>query len=211
MAMSNFSGIYGITDDALLPGAKLLVAVEQALQSGISMLQYRSKNSSQAQCLSAATQLQALCKRYQTPLIINDNVALCQAVAAAGVHLGKSDASIEQARAALGEQAIIGVTCHDSIEGALQAQQRGASYVAFGRFFKSTSKPDAPGASLSVLPQARARLTIPIVAIGGINADNCAAVIAAGADMVAVINYLFASDDVPQRVAALNKAIQAIN
>jgi len=209
MTMSSFSGVYGITDDQLLPGEQLFIAVEQALESGLVMLQYRSENPDQEQCLHIARKLKTLCQRYHTPLIINESVPLCLAAGAQGVHLGQSDTSIEEARTQLETDAIIGVTCHSAITDAVDAQQRGASYASFGRFFQSATSPDSPAAKLAVLQQAPARLSIPVVAIGGINADNCAAVIAAGANMVAVVNYLFSGDnDAGQRTAELNRHFQ---
>ena len=199
------SQLYAITDDSLLPGERLFEAVQQALTGGIKLLQYRSKSSEPSHKLHCAKKLQALCAKFSVPLIINDDVALCLEIGAAGVHLGQQDQNIIQARELLGPQAIIGVTCHNSLNKAKLAQQQGANYVAFGRFFASKTKPNAAAADLSILKQAKAELTIPVVAIGGINADNCASVIAAGADMVAVINYLFAGDDIRSRAQQLSK------
>ena len=117
-------------------------------------------------------------------------------VGARGVHLGQQDSSITEARNLLGADSIIGVTCHDSVEQALRAQDEGADYVAFGRFFPSRTKPDAPPADIAVLTTARQQLDIPTVAIGGVNADNGALLRDAGADMLAVIDGLFGRDDV---------------
>lgn len=197
------AGIYAITDDSLLPGQKLLSAVEAALRAGICLLQYRSKSHSATDKLVSAKALQALCARYHTPLIINDDTSLCEAAAAAGVHLGRQDGSIEAARKQLGDSAIIGVTCHACIEDALQAENQGADYVAFGRFFPSLSKPEAAAADLEILIQAREQLSIPIVAIGGINAENGALVLQAGADILAVIHAIFGSDDVSAQTRKL--------
>ena len=109
-----------------------------------------------------------------------------------------------EARQRLGEEAIIGITCHSDLSLALRAQAAGADYVAFGRFFPSHTKPNAPPASIQVLQQAKAQLAIPIVAIGGINAENGQALVTAGADMLAVIHTLFASADVEAEAKALN-------
>lgn len=191
-----FTGIYAITDDKLLSPKNLLPAVESALDAGICLLQYRSKHGSDAERLNTAGALQALCATYSVPLIINDDVELCSSVGAAGVHIGRSDADPRVARKRLGDRAIIGVTCHDSLDLALEAQQAGADYVAFGRFFPSLTKPLASPANLSLLTLAQQQLAIPIVAIGGINAENGAAVRQAGADMLAVVHAIFGSDDV---------------
>lgn len=189
------SGIYAITDDILLPEHSRLAAVAAALGAGISLLQFRSKSGTSESRLQAAIELLDLCKVYHVPLIINDDVDLCLAAAADGVHLGQQDAALEIARSRLGPAAIIGVTCHSSIDSALQAQTAGADYVAFGRFFDSATKPEAPPAKLEILGQAQAALSIPIVAIGGINAENGAEVLAAGADMLAVIDAIFGDDE----------------
>lgn len=191
-----FTGIYAITDDKLLTPEKMFSAVEFALDAGISLLQYRSKLPNNTDRLSTARSLLALCSTYSVPLIINDDVELCMQVGAAGVHIGRQDADPREARARLGNQAIIGVTCHDSIAKAVEAEQASADYVAFGRFFPSQTKPLASPANLSMLTQARKQLTVPIVAIGGINKENGAAARLAGADMLAVVHAIFGSDDI---------------
>jgi thiamine-phosphate pyrophosphorylase len=191
-----FSGIYAITDDLLLPGERLFTATEEALRAGIQLLQYRSKSDSADFKFDCAIKLLALCDEYRIPLVINDGVELCEKINAAGVHLGTMDEDIQSARTILGPNAIIGISCHSSIDEALKAEQLGASYVAFGRFFPSKTKPEAPAAELQLIAEARQVLSIPIVAIGGINAENGAAVFQAGADMLAVIHAIFGGDDV---------------
>jgi thiamine-phosphate pyrophosphorylase len=197
-------GVYAITDEALLPADLLLTRVEAALRAGLALLQFRSKLGSASERLRQAQALVDLCRHYDTPLLINDDIALCQRVGAAGVHLGQQDKGIAQARQLLGPDAIIGITCHAQLSLARQAQAAGASYVAFGRFFASHTKPSAPPADIAILPQARRELHIPVVAIGGITAENGAALIAAGADMLAVIHALFAFPDVESRTLKLN-------
>ena len=198
------SGIYAITDDTLLPEHSRLASVAAALGAGISLLQFRSKSGTGDSRLKAALELLGLCKAHHVPLIINDDVDLCLAADADGVHLGRQDVALEIARERLGPAAIIGVTCHASIDSAVQAQKAGADYVAFGRFFDSATKPEAPLAQLEILGQAKAAVSIPIVAIGGINAENGAGVLAAGADMLAVIDAIFGDDErVKQRTEAL--------
>ncbi len=198
-----FRGVYAITDSTLLPGNKLIESVTQALQGGISLLQYRNKAGSPDERLNQARVLRAVCDRYSVPLIINDDIQLCLDSGAKGLHIGQSDTDLHQARSLLGNQAIIGVTCHGDIGTALKAQLSGADYVAFGRFFPSVTKPAAPVTELSVLRQANEKLSIPIVAIGGINAKNAQLVIDAGADMIAVINYLFEDNNVKRRARLL--------
>ena len=197
-------GLYAITDDRLLPDERLESAVTAALTGGARLLQYRSKSPDPALRLAQALRLKKLCDRFAVPLIINDDPGLCEASGADGVHLGQADTAVAVARQQLGPQAIIGTSCHESLDLALAAQEAGASYVAFGRFFASRTKPEAPPAGLWVLEQARQRLSIPVVAIGGINPQNGASVITAGAHMVAVIDYLFAADDVESRARQLS-------
>ena len=201
--MKSLKGIYGITDDALLPESKLDFAVEEAIKSGCRVIQYRSKIKDWKARVRQAESLRLLCEQYQVPLIINDNVELCNEVDADGVHLGKQDSSFEQARIQLSADKIIGITCHDSVVAAVSAEEAGADYVAFGRFFPSETKPNASPAPIELLTEAKKKLSIPIVAIGGINAENGAALIAAGADMLAVINAMFADESVSQRTTEL--------
>lgn len=186
-------GVYAITDDALLPGPRLLSQAEKALSTGISLLQYRSKNGDASRRLQQAQALATLCARYEVPLIINDDVQLAQQAGAAGVHVGTADASVTEARARLGPHAIIGASCHADLQLAIAAQQAGADYVAFGRFFPSRTKPEAPPAPLALLGEAKACLRIPIVAIGGIDGGNGAVLLQAGADMIAAVHAVFGS------------------
>ena len=201
---SPLRGVYAITDENLLAGPALFAAVEEALSAGLALLQYRNKSADWRSKCAEAAQLLHLCQRYDTPLLINDDVELCLEVGAAGVHLGQADTKLAQARQSLGESALIGITCHSDLHLALRAQDAGADYVAFGRFFPSHTKPNAPPASIQVLQQAKAQLSIPIVAIGGINTENGQALVTAGADMLAVIHTLFASPDVEAKAQALN-------
>lgn len=191
-------GLYVITDHALsqqrhLP---LLDMVEAAIRGGARIVQYRNKTSSTAERQREAQALADLCQAQEVLFLINDDVPLALAVGADGVHIGQSDTALAQARELLGEQRIIGVTCHNRIDLALAAQHVGADYVAFGRFFASVSKPEAPPASLVTLQQARVQLTIPIAAIGGITPANAPALLAHGADMLAVIHGVFGAQDI---------------
>jgi len=137
-------GVYAITDENLLAGPALLSAVEQALRAGLALLQYRNKSAAwQCKC-SEAAQLLQLCHQYRTPLLINDDVTLCLEIGADDVHLGQADTKLAEARQRLGGSAIIGITCHSDLSLARRAEAAGADYVAFGRFFPSLTKPDAP-------------------------------------------------------------------
>ncbi|WP_020406090.1 thiamine phosphate synthase [Hahella ganghwensis] len=192
-------GLYVITDTHLLPGEKLFNGVEKALLGGAAVVQYRNKDASHAQRLAEATKLQTICHQYDRPLIINDDIQLAAASGASGVHLGQSDGSLRQAREQLGNHAIIGVTCHGRLELALKAAQEGASYLAFGRFFTSKTKPNALPANLEVITNAKQATGLPTVAIGGINLDNAPQVIEAGADFLAVIHGVFGQENIQEQ------------
>lgn len=190
------AGLYGITDNKLLAEGRLLPYVEAALQGGMQVLQYRDKSQDTARRYQEASALKALCQQYQAQLIINDDVLLAKELAV-GVHLGQEDGSIAKARELLGQNAIIGATCHGSLTLAQQAKKEGASYLAFGRFFPSKTKPDAKPANINVLQQAKA-LGLPICAIGGITLDNTPLLIKEGVNLIAVVNELFAASDTTQ-------------
>lgn len=185
-------GLYAITDSELLKG-RLLPYVEAALKGGATLLQYRDKSTDDARRLREAEALRELCNRYGAALIINDDAELAARLGV-GLHLGQTDGSLSVARALLGRKAIIGGTCHAQLELADAAAKEGASYVAFGRFFNSNTKPGAPAATVELLETARARINLPIVAIGGVTLDNAPALIERGASMVAVVHALFAAD-----------------
>jgi len=189
------NGLYAVTP-TILDQETLLASVEQALSSGIALLQYRDKTSQLSKKLATAIALQQLCQQYDTPLIINDDAQLALDSQAAGVHLGQGDGSVKQARKLLGQKAIIGVTCHHDLSLALIAQQEGADYVAFGRFFHSQTKPGKPLADVALLVKAKIQLDIPIVCIGGIKPSNSAPLINAGANYLAVIDSLFSTPSI---------------
>lgn len=192
-APTKLRGLYAITDSKLLAEGRLLPYAEAALKGGARLLQYRDKAEGEARRLREADALRELCERHGAELIINDDAELAARLNV-GVHLGQEDGSLSVARALLGRKAIIGATCHARLELAEQAAREGASYVAFGRFFDSNTKPGAPAASLELLGQARQRIALPIVAIGGVTLDNAPELIAHGASMVAVVHALFAAD-----------------
>ena len=198
-------GLYAITDSQLLAG-RFLSHVEAALEGGVCLLQYRDKSDDAARRLREAEGLMKLCERYGTQLLINDDAELAARLGV-GVHLGQTDGPLTPSRALLGRRAIIGSTCHASLELAAQAASEGASYVAFGRFFNSVTKPGAPAANVGLLEQARAQVKLPIAVIGGITLDNAAPLVAHGADLLAVIHGLFGADsaqEVTRRARAFN-------
>lgn len=195
-------GLYAITDSHLLAG-RLLPAVEAALTGGAAIVQYRDKSGDTARRLDEARALRRACRQRGVPLLINDDVELALAAGADGVHLGRGDAALQAARARLGPDAIIGATCHDSLAFAEEAWRNGASYLAFGAMYPSATKPGASAATSGTLAAAR-RFGLPVVAIGGITADNAGPVIAAGADCVAVISDLWTATDITARARAIS-------
>jgi thiamine-phosphate pyrophosphorylase len=170
----------------------LCEAVVGAIRGGAAVIQYRDKNPTDASFV--ARELVKICHQHNIPLIINDDIELAILSKADGVHLGKDDSEIIAARKRLGNSAIIGVSCYNSIERALTAQTLGASYVAFGRFFPSSSKPLAAPADVETLRKAKKAIHLPIVAIGGILPENGGQLLAAGADLLAVIGGVFGDD-----------------
>ncbi len=180
-----------------MQGDDFAVKAEAVLLGGCTILQYRNKHSDFNAKIKQGKLLRTLCDRYKARLIINDSIELANIVGADGVHLGQKDGAISEARNNLGSNAIIGSTCHDSLSLAQSAIEAGASYVAFGRFFPSETKPDAPPAPLSLIAEAKKKFNIPVVAIGGINGDNASQLLAAGADSIAISNDLFSRRVLP--------------
>ena len=192
---SIIKGLYAVTPDE--PDTDVLLAkVEAALLGGINILQYRNKQANHKLLTQQAQAILPLCRQYNVPLIINDSVKLCLTLDADGVHIGEEDGNLSEVRTRLGPNKILGASCYNRFDLALTAQQAGADYVAFGACFASTTKPNAPVASLDLFKLAQAQLHIPTVAIGGITLTNVLQAIDAGASAIAVINTIFNSSDV---------------
>lgn len=185
-------GLYAITDG---PRHDLLDVVAQALSGGVKVLQYRDLTADSTRRHAEASALARLCRTRGVPLIIDHDIALAIAVGAAGVHLSQADDDPAAVRASMGEHVIIGVSCADSLARAHAAVRAGATYISFGAFFPSSTKPMAPCAPLDLLRQSAA-LGVPRVAIGGITPDNGRPLIEAGADCLAVVSALFGASDV---------------
>ena len=185
-------GLYLVTRETA-DTAFLLDTVHAALDGGAVLVQYRDKSGDAAARMAQAVSLELLCARYRVPLIINDDVVLAGTLGV-GVHLGRDDRAIEAVRHQLGPAAVIGASCYDSLELAAGAAASGASYLAFGSFFASPTKPHAPRATIPVL-QAAAAFGLPRVAIGGITLDNAGPLVDAGADHLAVISAVFDAPD----------------
>ena len=188
-------GLYAITPEDLM-GSRLLKAVEEALEGGYRILQYRNKTGDAARRRQDAGALARLCRRHGARFIVNDDPELAAAVGADGVHLGRDDGSLSVVRTRLGRDAIIGISCYDDWKHAVATVQQGADYVAFGAFYPSSTKPNAACADLQLLERAHRELALPVVAIGGITPENAQPLIDAGADMVAVIQGLFGRPDI---------------
>jgi thiamine-phosphate pyrophosphorylase len=193
------SGLYAVTPD--IEDTQLLCEmVTAALAGGASVVQYRNKLADAKLQHEQAGALLPICRQYNVPLIINDDVALSQVLDADGVHLGATDGDIAAARRLLGAGKIIGASCYNRFDLAEQAKAQGANYVAFGACFSSSTKPNAPVASLDLFAQAK-QLNLPTVAIGGITLTNAQLAKQAGADAVAVINALFGSNNIEKTAA----------
>ncbi len=194
--MKRLHGLYAISHSQLIPDDDFTNVIEQALMGGARIIQYRDKSDDHNRRLQQARIVAQLCNRYAAISIINDDIELAINVDADGVHIGMDDIPLHQARRALGSNKLIGVSCYNRFELAQQASSEGADYIAFGSFFPSSIKPDAPRAQPDLLPRAKQELDIPVCAIGGINANNAAQLITAGSDMLAVISEVFASKDI---------------
>jgi thiamine-phosphate pyrophosphorylase len=202
------SGLYALTPD-LLDSDELFVRVDAAIEGGAAAIQYRNKLASPPLRRAQALRLRDLCAERTVSFIVNDDVNLAYAVDADGVHLGRDDTPVDRARRRLGNSAIIGASCYDSLERATAAVASGADYVAFGSFFASTVKPGAPQAQPALLTAAKARLWVPVVAIGGITPANASGLLAAGADALAVISAVFDAPDVRAAARAFSEVFAA--
>jgi thiamine-phosphate pyrophosphorylase len=194
MSRRRIERLYAVTPETS-DGGWLCARVEAVLAGGARMIQYRSKSGDMRLRRQQAGRLLELCRARGALLIVNDDVGLAQELGADGVHLGREDTPPAAARVALGDGALIGVSCYDSLKRARAAQDDGADYVVFGSFFPSLVKPNAVRAPIELLRAARAAIDLPIVAIGGITAENGRALVEAGADALAVISALFHVSD----------------
>ena len=192
--------IYLLTDDGCLKGRPLLACVEQALQAGVTLVQYRSKFKDGGPMYEEALALKALCDRYDVPLIINDRVDVALAVGAAGVHVGQDDLPCQVVRALAGDDFVIGVSAHNP-EEARQAAADGADYLGCGAVFGTATKPGVAKLGLANLRAIRSAVSLPMVGIGGVNAANYGEVLATGANGAAIISGILAAEDIKAEVA----------
>lgn len=199
--------IYLVTDDGCLQGRALLDCVREALDGGVTLVQYRAKTASSAEMYAEALQLKALCDSFKVPLIINDRLDIAMAVGAAGVHLGQDDLPCAAARKILGEDYIIGVSAHNPAEAA-EALQSGADYLGCGAVFGTATKADVKKLGTEGLTAICREKGLPVVGIGGVTADNYREVRAAGADGAAIVSGILAQPDIRATVRAIARVSQ---
>ena len=201
-------GLYVITDCDRLSTDSLLAVTEEILRAGVVALQYRDKSGNHARRKYEAAELWQLCREHDCLFIINDDLQLAVLTGSDGVHLGREDCDCKTARNELGPGAIIGVSCYNSLGMALAAQEDGADYVAFGSFFPSPSKQNTVTAEPDIIKRAKANISLPVAAIGGITPANCRALIEHGADMLAVISSIYQAQDPYSTVMEFNRLLK---
>lgn len=199
--------IYLVTDESCLQGRALIDCVREALEGGVTLVQYRAKTASSAEMYNEALQLKALCDSFNVPLIINDRLDIAMAVGAAGVHLGQDDLPCAAARRILGEEYLIGVSAHNPAE-ARAALQSGADYLGCGAVFGTATKADVKKLGTDGLAAICREKGLPVVGIGGVTADNYREVRAAGADGAAIVSGILAQPDIRATVRAIAKISQ---
>lgn len=199
--------IYLVTDDGCLQGRALLDCVREALEGGVTLVQYRAKTASSAEMYAEALQLKALCDSFNVPLIINDRLDIAMAMGAAGVHLGQDDLPCAAARRILGEDYLIGVSAHNPAE-AKAALQSGADYLGCGAVFGTATKADVKKLGTEGLEAICKAKGLPVVGIGGVTADNYREVRAAGADGAAIVSGILAQPDIRATVEAIARVSQ---
>lgn len=201
--------LYAVTDRAWLNGETLYEQVEKAIKGGVTFVQLREKNLDEESFLNEALEIQRLCKKYNIPFIINDNVEISRKINADGVHVGQSDMKARNVRAILGEDKILGVSAQ-TVEQALLAEKEGADYIGVGAVFPTGSKADADDVSRETLERICKAVSIPVVAIGGIGASNILELTGTGICGVAVISAIFAADNIQKATAKLKKLTKQV-
>lgn len=204
------NGLYIVTPD-WEDTIKLLAVTEQALLGGASIVQYRNKIAGPALRRVQASQLQAMCRSYQRPFIINDFVELCIDLDADGVHVGGMDSPIDVIRAVLGPNKIVGASCYGSMELAHSACAAGASYVAFGGFYSSRVKKYPLTTTPDIIQQAKRALPVPVAVIGGMTPDNAAPLVSSGADLVAAISSVYVTENPCEAAQAFVSLFEKMN
>ncbi len=201
-------GLYVITDENLIESENFLSIVESAIRGGATIVQLREKNKNASEIISLGKKMLSITKKYNVPLIINDCPKIAKAIGAGGVHLGRDDASVEEARKILGKNAIIGVSCYGEIQRGINAENAGANYAAFGTPYFTPTKPERIPTPLETLIQAKKKLKIPVFAIGGIIPENAERILKTGVDGIAVITAIFGKKDTEKATRQLVDKIQ---
>jgi thiamine-phosphate pyrophosphorylase len=196
-------GLYAITDTKLIPRDQFAETVEAAVRGGATMVQLREKDTAPEEFIRLGRELLAVTRRYGALLIINDHPTIAKEIGADGVHVGREDPPVAEARAVLGPEAIIGASCYGEVTRAVAAEHEGADYVAFGTPFPSPTKAKRTDISLGIFQEVKRQVHVPVFAIGGITVDNARQVIDAGADGLAVVSGVFAASDVEAAARAL--------
>ncbi|WP_041959879.1 thiamine phosphate synthase [Sulfurospirillum arsenophilum] len=196
-------GLYVLTDATLTPTESMLEQVERVLKSGVNVIQYRDKYATDEEAEKQCIRLQALCDVYEAVFIIDDRLEIAYRINADGLHVGEDDVSYEEARALLGEDKIIGVSCYGNIERAQKYASLGADYVAFGSFFPSPTKPHAKVVDPEVLKVAKEKLNVPICAIGGINEENIELLSRYDIAMYSLISAVYKDDAIEENLEKL--------
>lgn len=200
-------GIYVLSDALLTPTETILSQIERVLKAGVSVIQFREKYASDDEIEFTCKALKALCTQYNALFIIDDRALLAKKVDADGLHVGEDDISYEEARAIMGEDKIIGISCYGNIERALKYEALGADYVAFGSFFPSPTKPHSKVVPLEVLVEAKKVLRVPICAIGGINEENIGEIAKSGIEMYSVISAVYKEGNIEKNIEMLQRKI----
>ena len=201
--------LYAVTDRSWLGNRTLTEQVEEALKGGATIIQLREKDLDDNAFLEEAKQIQNICRQYQAKLIINDNVLVAMKMNADGIHIGQKDMSMQDAKAMIGEDKILGVSVQ-TVEQAMLAEQMGADYLGVGAVFPTTSKSDADAVSYEMLQSICRAVSIPVVAIGGIGVHNISKLADSGIAGVAVISAIFAATDIRQATAELKKLAEQV-
>ncbi|KAF5084278.1 Thiamine-phosphate synthase [anaerobic digester metagenome] len=201
--------LYAVTDRAWLQERKLAEDVEKALIGGATFVQLREKDASFEEFVEQAKEVKEVCKKYNVPFVINDNIEVALAVDADGVHVGQSDMETGSVREKLGKDKIIGVSTR-TVEEALLAQERGADYLGVGAMFQTSTKLDAADVTFDELKAICGAVKIPIVAIGGINNHNVAELRGTGIDGVAVVSAIFAAVDIPKATSEMKQKLESV-
>ena len=198
--------IYAISDDVLMPENLALEYAREILECGVKFFQFRSKKAVKNEKL--ASEILNLCEKFGAKFIVNDDVKFAKKIGAKAVHLGKDDENIKEAFEILGEDAYVGVSCYNDINLAINAAKNGASYVAFGSIFTSSTKPNAPKCGLEVVKEAKQILDLPVCVIGGINETNIGSLSHAKPDLIAVISAIYKNGNIKENIKNLQKIIE---